>query len=246
MAAKVCAVLIDGPHASTVQHQLDARNDDRFAAQQGGDRGAALKGQRRAAGCDDADDVFLNRQARIDVAYREDRPIGIAPVAEVEVTAKRQRFNQNRGVGMRGLLFRPCRRDDAGLFQLDTLFEQWAGHRLAKKGIEDRIGVHVIHHLVRPAEKPRCTQDRPRDPLAKSVGEIGLGRAAEGAIWNAKVTPAKRVVHHLAHFHDAARIGARFAIDLDPENQDTSRQSMAPSTKILSHPGTSSVKIARL
>jgi hypothetical protein len=55
-------------------------------------------------------------------------------------------------------------------------------------------------------------------PIGQIIGEIGLRGAAERAIGNAEVPPAKRIVDHLAHLHDPPWIGPRLAVHDDAED----------------------------
>ena len=218
VAAEIGPVGADRLDAAGLEPQANVLEGDLIASRQRQKRLAPLERHRFAGGGDDADDVFVNRQARVHIADRKYGAVGIPAVAEVEIAAKRQFLDQHGRPGVQFLPSAPIRGDDRGLLEPKFLLRQRPGHRRAQKRIEHRKRLDVVHHLVGPDQQPRRAQDGPPDPFGQPVGEIGLRRTAERAVGNAQVPAAQGVVDHLAHFHDAARIGPVLPIHPDPEN----------------------------
>lgn len=120
VTSKVCAVLIDGFDATRYFFQFYALNGNVLACAQRRKGFGALEGDGFARGGDDADDVFVDGQAGVYVAHREDRAACIAVVAEVKITAKGEGFHKDGGVWMQRFPCAPIGGDDGGLFQLDA------------------------------------------------------------------------------------------------------------------------------
>ena len=78
--------------------------------------------------------------------------------------------------------------------------------------------MEVEHHFVGSGEQPRSAQLDYREAARRPVGEVGLGRTAEGAIGYADAPAAQGVVDHLMHFHDVLGVGTGLAVDDDSED----------------------------
>ena len=84
--------------------------------------------------------------------------------------------------------------------------------------IPERLRLGVVHELVRPIEKAGRAEDE-RRPTVADPGVEEDARPAERAVGEGHRDAAYDVVNHLVPVEDAERIGARVAIDADPEDQ---------------------------
>lgn len=120
MAAQVAPCGVHRTDAPCFQHKADVLERDLFTSVQRDHGGTSLKRDRPARVRHHPHDVFVHRQARIDIAYRKDRAIRIAPVAKIEIPAEGQRLDQHSRLGMGLAPSSPIRGDHAGLFQLQA------------------------------------------------------------------------------------------------------------------------------
>ena len=122
MTAEIVAVLIKGFDAAPIKCQPHILESDIVAAFERHAGLAALKRYRLTGGRNDADDVLVNGKARVDAADGKDGPVRISVVAEIEIAAERQFFDQHRGLRMRFLPSTPFGHHHARLFQLCNVF----------------------------------------------------------------------------------------------------------------------------
>jgi hypothetical protein len=100
MAAQVGAIGIDRPDAARIELKADVFVGNLRPLPQSQQCGASLKGHRLSGCRDNADDVLVHRQARIDIADGEDRPLSVPAVSEIGIAAKSQFLDQYRRLGM--------------------------------------------------------------------------------------------------------------------------------------------------
>ena len=95
VSAEVVAVAVDRLYAAAVEYQLDAVDFDVFASFECGLGAGDVERDRLPGSGEQAEHVFLNRQAGIDLADGEDRSVGVAGVAQVGVgPSERERFGE--------------------------------------------------------------------------------------------------------------------------------------------------------
>ena len=152
--SQIGSVLIDGPDAARVEFKADIFKTDLVPAAQRDQRLAALEGNGLTGRRHNADHVFMDKQARVHIPYREDRAIGIARVAEIGIAPRRQILGKHRRLRARSLPCTPFRGHNTGLFQPHTTRGERPCHSRPKERVEHRIGGQIIHDLVRPDQKP--------------------------------------------------------------------------------------------
>ena len=156
MTAEIVAVFTNGFDAAPIKYQPHILEADNVAAFERHVGLAALKRYRLTGGRGDADDVLVNGKVRVDVADRKDGSVRISVVAEIEIAAERQFFDQHRGLRMRFLPSTPFGRHYARLFQLYTFLRERHSDRLAEKCIKGRVRCDVLHHFIEVDEQARC------------------------------------------------------------------------------------------
>ncbi len=147
MTAEIVAVFTNGFDAAPIKCQPHILESDIVAVFERHVGLAALKRYRLTGGRDDADDVLVNGKARVDVADRKDGSVRISVVAEIEIAAERQFFDQHRGPRMRFLPSTPFGRHYVRLFQLYTFLRERPSDRLAENCIEDGVRRDVVTSL---------------------------------------------------------------------------------------------------
>ena len=84
--------------------------------------------------------------------------------------------------------------------------------------IPERLRLGVVHELVRPIEKAGRAEDK-RLPATGDSGVEEDARPAQRAVGEGHRDAAYHIAKHLVPVEDTERIGARVAIDADPEDQ---------------------------
>ena len=87
MASEIKAIFIDCSDATGIEHETHVFKGDCVTCLQGYKCLASLKGHRLSRCRDNADYIFVNRQAWVDVTNRKNWPLGIASFSEVKIAS---------------------------------------------------------------------------------------------------------------------------------------------------------------